>query len=76
MWLDPDTANVRYNHGNQNKIESHIGFVEFMSYVTYGSNIVQPYLTAISVIVIMECGNELAKSLLPESYRNVFMHTT
>lgn len=76
IWLDPDTATVRYNHGNQNKIESHIGFVEFMSYVTYGSNIVQPYLTAISVIVIMECGNELAKSLLPESYRNVFMHTT
>lgn len=75
IWLDPDAAIVRYNRGNQNKIESQINFVEFMSYITYGSNIVQPYLTAISVIVIMECGNDLAKSLLPESYRNVFMHT-
>lgn len=76
IWLDSDAAIVRYNHGNQNKIESQIGLVEFMTYATSGSHIAQPYLAAISVIVIMEYGSELAKSLLPESYRKVFLHVT
>jgi len=67
---------VRYNHGNQNKIESQIDLVEFMAYAASGSHIAQPYLAAISVIVIMEWGSELAKSLLPESYQKVFSHVT
>lgn len=76
IWLDADAAIVRYNCGNQNKMESQIDLVEFMAYATSGSHITQPYLAAISVIVIMECGSEFAKSLLPESYRKVFLHKT
>lgn len=76
IWFDSDSAIVRYNHGNQNKIESQIDLVEFMAYATSGSHIAQPYLAAISVIVVMECGSELAKSLLPESYRKVFSYVT
>lgn len=76
IWLDSDAAIVHYNHGNQNKIESQIDLVEFMAYAAYGSHIAQPYLAAISVIVIMECGSDSAKSLLPESYRKVFLHIT
>ena len=74
IWLDSDNAIVHYSHGNQNKIESQIDFIEFMSLATFGSHIAQPYLVAIAVIVIMECGSGFAKSLLPESYRKVFLH--
>lgn len=76
IWLDSDAAIVSYNHGNQNKIESQIDLVEFMTYVTSGSHIGQPYLAAIAVIATMEYGSELAKSLLPESYRKLFSHIT
>ena len=74
IWLDSEANIVRYSHGNQNKQESQIGLVEFMAIAASGSHIAQPYLVAISVIVIMESESELAKSLLPESYRKVFSH--
>jgi len=74
IWLDSDDKIVRYNHGNQNKIESQISLTEFMAYITYGSHLAQPYLAAISVIIIMEYGSELAKSFLPKLYKNVFLH--
>jgi len=74
IWLDSEANIVHYNHGNQNKIESQIGLFEFMTFATSGSHIAQPYLVAISVIIIMEFGSELAKSLLPESYRKLFSH--
>lgn len=73
IWFDSDTAVVYYNHGNQNKIESQIDLVEFMAYATYGAHLTQPYLAAISVIVIMECASKEQKSLLPKSYRKVFL---
>jgi len=75
IWLDSDSEIVRYNHGNQNKIESQISLTEFMAYITYGSHLAQPYLAAISIIVIMEYGSDLAKAFLPESYKKVFLHT-
>jgi len=74
IWLDSDAAVVRYNYGNQNKEEAEIDLVEFMGYASSGSHLAQPYLAAISVIVVMECGNELAHSLLPEPYRNLLTH--
>ncbi len=76
IWLDSVANIVRYNHGNQNKYESQIDLVEFMAYAQSGSHIAQPYLVAISVIVIMECGSDIAKSLLPESYHQIFSHVT
>jgi hypothetical protein len=75
IWLDSDNAIVHYTHGNQNRVESQIDLVEFMGLATFGSHIAQPYLAAISVIIIMEYGSALAKSLLPESYRRVFSYT-
>ena len=76
IWLDSDDEIIRYNHGNQNKIESQISLTEFMAYITYGSHLAQPYLAAISIIVIMEYGSELAKSFLPELYKKVFLHVS
>ena len=76
IWLDSEDEIVRYNHGNQFKIESQISLTEFMAFITYGSHLAQPYLAAISVIVIMEYGSELAKSLLPELYKKVFLHVS
>lgn len=75
IWLDSNTATVHYNHGNQNKIESKIPLVEFMTYVRCGSHIPQTYLAALSIIFVMEFGSGVAKSLLPEAYRKVFTHT-
>ena len=74
IWLDSDAAVVRYNYGNQNKQEAEMDLVEFMGYSSSGSHIAQPYLVAIAVIAVMECGNELGQSLLPERYRGVFTH--
>ncbi|MCW5200734.1 hypothetical protein VU07_02825 [Desulfobulbus sp. F4] len=74
IWLDSDTGTVHYNHGNQDKIESKIPFINFMAYAGCGSHIPQTYLAALSVIFVMEFGSDLAKSLLPEAYRNVFTH--
>ncbi len=72
IWFDKDTALVHYSHGNQNKIESTIPLVDFMGYVTSGSHIPHSYLAALSVVAVMEFGSDSAKSLLPETYRNVF----
>ena len=74
IWFNQETADVHYSHGNQNKIESKIPYIELLAYSNAGSHISHSFLAALAVIAVMEFGSDLAKSLLPVQYRNVFMH--
>ena len=76
IWLDSASSVVTYVYGSHDKVESQIDLDEFIGYAVCGSHIAQPYLAAISTIAIMECGSELAKSLLPKSYQEIFSHAT
>ena len=68
IWLDSENNLVRYSYGNQNKVEADIGLMEFMALNSAGTHLAQPYLAAISFLVVMDAGSELAHSFIPDEY--------
>lgn len=71
IWLDSQANKVRYTDGKQPQ-EFEIDLVDFMALASTGSHLLQPYLAAISSIVIMENASEQERALLPDSLIKLF----
>jgi len=65
LWLDSKRDLVRYVDGKPRK-ERTVPLAEFASLVLLGSHLTMPYLAAIGTLVVVECGTDQAKGLLPK----------
>jgi hypothetical protein len=71
IWLDSNANKVRYVDGKP-PVEHEIDLVNFMALCSIGSHLVQTYLAALAVIVVMENGTQEAQSLLPQDLVDLF----
>jgi len=76
IWLDSEAAKVRYIEGRKARREYELDLTEFLAKATSGYYLGRGYFAAISTIIVMIDGTELAKSFLPNHLVRVFNFET
>lgn len=71
IWLDSDTGMVHYSYGTSTKIEAEISISTFAVLNMVASNIAQPYVIAMSTIMIMETGTITERAMVPDLLRRM-----